>query len=88
MTHDNLPAAKTASTITWTDKPLLSLRAASDLLSVSRSGLYRLQASGKLTFGKVGGRTVIRTRSLIEFVETIEDLPPAAPSSGVKGVQC
>ena len=87
MTHESLPAAKSASTIPWTDKPLLSLRAASDLLSVSRSGLYRLQASGKLTFGKVGGRTVVRTRSLIEYLETIEDLPPGAPSGGAKGVQ-
>lgn len=81
MTHDNLPAAKSASTIAWTDKPLLSLRAASDLLSVSRSGLYRLQASGKLTFGKVGGRTVVKTKSLISYLDTIEEMPAAGEQS-------
>lgn len=70
----------------WAQRPLLPLRVAADLLGISRSGLYRLQASGKLTFGKVGGKTVVKTSSLISYLETIEEWPAGEQSRNVKAV--
>lgn len=61
--------------IPWAQKPVLPLRVASEVLGVSRSTLYRLQAGGKLTFSRVGGKTVIRTASVIAYLEAIEDWP-------------
>lgn len=88
MTNANLPAAKSVSQVPWNQRPLLTLRVASDLLGISRSGLYRLQANGKLTFAKVGGKTVIRTPSLIGYLETIEEWPTSsAQSRGATGAQ-
>lgn len=71
----------------WAQKPLLPLRVAADLLGISRSGLYRLQASGKLTFAKVGGKTVVKTPSLIDYLETIEEWPVGERACGAKAMQ-
>ncbi|THF59855.1 helix-turn-helix domain-containing protein [Ollibium composti] len=73
MTNANLTAAKSASQIPWPQKPVLPLRVAADLLGISRSSLYRLQAGGKLTFARVGGKSVVRTPSLLAYLETIEE---------------
>jgi excisionase family DNA binding protein len=89
MANANVPlsSAKNTSNIIWSDKPLLPLRTAADLLGISRSGLYRLQASGKLTFCKLGGRTVVKTTSLISYLDTIEEMPAAgAPDRSTKAV--
>lgn len=73
MSNEVVPAVNTASTVPWFQKPVLPLRVASEVLGVSRSSLYRLQASGKLTFSRIGGKTVIKTASVIAYLETIED---------------
>ncbi len=73
--------------IPWAQKPLLPLRVAADLLGISRSGIYRLQASGKLTFAKVGGKTVVKTHSLIGYLETIEEWPAGEQGRGAKAIQ-
>lgn len=84
----SVSSAKTTSNIIWSDKPLLPLRTAADLLGISRSGLYRLQASGKLTFCKLGGRTVVKTKSLISYLDTIEEMPAVGEQSrSAKGAQ-
>lgn len=75
MPNAVIPAVNTASTVPWFQKPVLPLRVASEVLGVSRSSLYRLQAGGKLTFSRVGGKTVIRTKSVLAYLEEIEDWP-------------
>lgn len=74
--------------IPWAQKPLLPLRVAADLLGISRSGLYRLHSAGKLTFAKVGNKTVVKTPSLIGYLETIKEVPAAGePDRDAKAVR-
>lgn len=75
MANPVVHAANAAPTVPWFQKPVLPLRVASEVLGVSRSSLYRLQAGGKLTFARIGGKTVIRTESVIALLEAIEDWP-------------
>ena len=77
-----------SSEIPWVQKPILPLRVAADLLCISRSGLYRLRADGKLHFAKVGGKAVVKTPSLIAYLEEIDGLSSAGEQSrGAAGSQ-
>ncbi|WLR98741.1 helix-turn-helix domain-containing protein [Shinella sumterensis] len=62
--------------IHWSQRPLLPLDVAAGLLGISRSGMYRLVHKGDLVFTKVGGRTVVRTKSLQDYLESREDWSP------------
>lgn len=73
MPKTNVVVAVQSGEIHWSQRPLLHIRTAAELLGVSRSGIYRLEAAGKLAFGKIGGRTVVRTDSLIRYLEEVED---------------
>jgi excisionase family DNA binding protein len=86
MANPFVPAVNTASTVPWFQKPVLPLRVASEVLGVSRSSLYRLQASGKLTFSRIGGKTVVRTSSVTAYLEAIEDWSSTG-ASGAKAVR-
>lgn len=73
--------------IPWQHRPLLPLRVAGELLGVGKSSLYRLRASGQLTFAKIGGKTYIKTPSLLDYFETSEEWPADKQSRGPKGAQ-
>lgn len=49
-------------------EPLLSIEAASKLLGISQSGIYRLLRGGELPCVKVGGRTLIEPGAIREFI--------------------
>lgn len=49
-------------------EPLLSIEAASELLGISQSGVYRLLRGGELPCVKVGGRTLIEPGAIREFI--------------------
>jgi excisionase family DNA binding protein len=86
MTNENMPAAKSAYHVPWFHRPVLPLVVAAEVLGISRSGLYRLQASGKLTFSRIGKKTVVRTSSVTAYLETIEDWSSTG-EAGAKAVQ-
>jgi excisionase family DNA binding protein len=55
------------------DVPLaLTIKEASRLTSISRSGIYKLLAEGKITRVKVGSRTLIRREALLSLIEPLE----------------
>lgn len=73
MPKTNVSLAAQPGEIHWSQRPLLSIKVAAELLGVSRSGVYRLEAADKLSFAKIGGRTVVRVASLVSYLESIED---------------
>ncbi|EKF60573.1 hypothetical protein QWE_05888 [Agrobacterium albertimagni AOL15] len=78
-TTANTRAIKAGSDIPWQDRPILRLNDAAALLGgVSRSNLYRMQAAGQLVFVKIGGRTGIKTSSVIEYLASLEAIPAGA----------
>jgi hypothetical protein len=71
-------AAKLAPTrIPWRERPLQTLKTASEIAGVSVSSLYRLAAEGKLRFRKLAGRTVVETPSLVALVDSAEAWTPS-----------
>lgn len=77
MPKTNISIAAQAGDIHWSQRPLLPVKIVAELLGVSRSGVYRLQSAEKLAFGKIGGRTVIRTDSVLRYLEEVEDWTPS-----------
>lgn len=54
------------------NKRLLDVKSAADYLSLSRSKLYQLIESGKISSIKIGGRRLFDVMELDEFVEDIK----------------
>jgi excisionase family DNA binding protein len=73
MPKTNVAIAAQSGEIHWTQRPLLPIKTVAELLGVSRSGIYRLEAAEKLAFGKIGGRTVVRVDSVLRYLEEVED---------------
>lgn len=73
-----------AGEIHWSERPLVPIKVASELLAVSRSGIYRLEAAGKLSFGKIGSRTVVRVDSLIRYLDSVEDWTPSQQGAAAR----
>jgi excisionase family DNA binding protein len=61
-------------------EPLLSIEAASELLGISQSGIYRLLRGGELPCVKVGGRTLIEPGEIREFIAARRRAASDAPS--------
>jgi hypothetical protein len=60
----------------WRDRPLLPLKAASEIVGVSTASLYRFADEGKLRFRQLAGRTLVDTKSLIALIDAAEDWTP------------
>lgn len=73
MPSTNVSIAAPIKEIHWSQRPLLPIKTVAELIGVSRSSIYRLEAAEKLSFAKVGGKTVVRTRSLLCYLDTVED---------------
>jgi hypothetical protein len=56
----------------WRDLPLQSIEDTSAILCGSKSRTYTLLAEGKLEAIKLAGKTLVRTASLIAFLERDE----------------
>ncbi|MEO5760344.1 MAG: helix-turn-helix domain-containing protein, partial [Mesorhizobium sp.] len=56
--------------IHWRQRPFLPLITAAELLGLSPSSLYRMESEGKLTFNKLGGRTLVAVASVIKLIDT------------------
>ena len=58
-----------ASSIPWRDKPFQTIDHTSAILCGSRSRTYSLLADGELEAVRLAGKTLIKTASLIAFLE-------------------
>jgi excisionase family DNA binding protein len=66
-----MPAQK----LQWHEKPVLPLREAAEVLGISRSGIYRLQAAGKITFAHIGSKVVVKVPSIIAYLKSVDAWP-------------
>lgn len=70
--------------IPWRQRPFLPLLAAAELLGLSPSSLYRMESEGKLTFNKLGGRTLVTVGSLMKLIETADTWTPSDRGSAAR----
>jgi len=87
MPKTKVAIAAQSGEIHWSQRPLLHIRVAAELLGVSRSSIYRLEAAGHLAFGRIGGRTVVRTDSLLRYLESVEAWTASEAGSAGRRVQ-
>ena len=65
----------------------LSVRDACASLAIGKSKLYALIAAGRIEARSLGGRTIIPTSSLREFVESLPPAPIQTKSVAGRGVR-
>jgi len=53
------------------------MQAASEVAGVSVAALYRAAGNGRLTLRRLEGRTLVETRSLIDFIARAESWKPS-----------
>lgn len=72
---------KAAALPSWRERPFQTLNAAADIAGLSVASLYRFESEGRLTFKRLGGRTLVDTASLIALLETAETWTPSKRGS-------
>ena len=72
MPKGKIASPSAAADIPWSQRPVLSLKDAAKIAGISVSSLYRYEAAGRLAFGRLGGRTLVQTESLIRLIDSIE----------------
>lgn len=65
------------STIPWRERPFVPLLMAAELLGLSPASLYRLETEGKLTFRRLGGRTLVAVETIVTLIDAAEDWAPS-----------
>lgn len=72
------PNAKPSEVIEgWRNVPLHALGPASKISAQSPATLYKAASEGRLEFVRLGGRTLVKTESLIRYLETAEPWTPS-----------
>jgi hypothetical protein len=72
----NSQLAKPAPQTPWRDRPLHPMKSAAELCGVSIASLYRFSDEGRLVLRRLGGRTLVDTKSLIALIESAESWTP------------
>jgi len=72
LSEPTAPAPQTP----WRDRPLHPLKTAAEIIGVSVASLYRFSDQGRLTLRRLGGRTLVETKSLIALAESAEKWTP------------
>lgn len=72
----NLQPASPVPQTPWRDRPLHTMKTAAELCGVSIASLYRFSDEGRLTLRRLGGRTLVDTKSLIALIESAENWTP------------
>lgn len=72
------------SEIPWRQRPFLPLVTAAELLGLSPSSLYRLEAEGRVTFNRLGGRTLVAVDSLVKLIDAAEQWTPSDRGSAAR----
>lgn len=68
--------SNSGSSIPWRERVLVPINFASEIIGVSRSTIYRLQADGKLVFKRIGGKTLVTVASLTHLLDNPDDWTP------------
>ncbi|WP_156041775.1 helix-turn-helix domain-containing protein [Bradyrhizobium sp. URHD0069] len=71
-----LQPANPAPQTPWRERPLQPMKVAAELCGVSIASLYRFSDEGRLVLRRLGGRTLVETKSLIALIESAEDWTP------------
>lgn len=56
----------------WRERALLPMKVAAEIIGVSIASLYRFSDEGRLVLRRLGGRTLVCTKSLIAIVDSAE----------------
>ena len=75
-TAANLPPAASTPQTPWRDRPLHPMKTAAEICGISIASLDRFSDEGRLTLRRLGGRTLVDTKSLIALVESAEKWTP------------
>lgn len=67
-----------APRMSWREKPFHTLQAAGEILSVSTPTLYKMEGEGILVFLRARKRTVVKTDSIIAFIDNTSPWSPSA----------
>lgn len=72
--HPDLEQAR--SPLPWQQTVHLPLKRAGEIAGLSPASLYAYQKDGRIEFKRLGGRTLVTTKSLIALLETAEEWTP------------
>lgn len=70
------PSISPVAHTSWRDRPLLTMKIASEVVGVSIGSLYRFADEGKLKLRTLAGRTLVDTTSLIALADSAQDWTP------------
>lgn len=62
----------------WREKPFHTLKATGEIISASTPTLYKMEEEGILVFMRLRNRTVVKTDSIIAFVDNASAWSPSA----------
>lgn len=60
----------------WAERKYLSTHIAAGVLGLSRAAVYALERAGDLQFVRLGGRTMVRTETILRLLENPEPWTP------------
>lgn len=63
-------------TTPWRERPFLTLQDAAEIVGCSPATLYGAAAAERLEFCRLGGRTLVKTPSLIAYIGTAKPWVP------------
>jgi hypothetical protein len=79
MSKEAQSASPTAShdEVPWKQRPLTPMKVGTQVSGNSATQLYRHAAQGRIELRKLGGRTLIVTKTLIALIESAEPWTPS-----------
>lgn len=75
-------ARKDSPDTRWTDRPVVPLATAAELVGLSRSSLYAMAGAGRLQLLRLGGRTLVATADVQRLLAQAEPFVPGAKPRG------
>jgi len=61
----------------WRDRPFLTLQDAAEIVGCSTATLYGAAAAERLELCRLGGRTLVKTPSLVAYIATAKRWTPS-----------
>jgi hypothetical protein len=78
MPKNARPQNENSTEIPWRDRPFQPVQRAEEITGISAASLYKFAKEGRLTFRRLGGRTLIETAGLIDLINSAEPWTPSA----------
>lgn len=76
MTQEHPDLAQARAPLPWQHTTFLPLKRAGEIAGLSPASLYAYQKDGRVEFKRLGGRTLVTTKSIIALLETAEEWTP------------